>query len=200
MVRMRLPHLLAILVGLLPAAGCKYVTEVNVDCGDAGAGGSAPAADAGPKTRGAFHLIHSASASGCNIFDFTAVVGEVDKDSVTTWATDGEHGVEVSCNQIGVLRGVVDDTEGASGNRLEVDVNLADTMPTKDKPTSGMAIYSSTVKTAGQPFSGKCDFWLEGSESVGDGKAWMSFSCASVSSAQTTCSVQYGAFAFENCW
>jgi hypothetical protein len=202
MARMRPAHLLALLVGLLPAVGCKYVTEVNVDCGDAGAGagGSATTHDAGSKTRGAFFLNHSAANAGCNIFDFTAQVGALSKDQITTMVADGEDGAVVSCNQIGVLRGVVDDTEGTTGTRLEVDVELADSMPTKDKPTNGAAIYSSIIKTAGEPFFGKCSFWLEGSESVGNGKAWMSFSCATANSAQTSCSVQAGTFAFENCW
>jgi len=57
------------------------------------------------------------------------------------------------------------------------------------------------VKTASNAFTGACQFYFEAnsSEGVDVGKIWVAFTCPSVSSSQTTCSVQKACAIFENC-
>jgi hypothetical protein len=180
--------------------------------GSDGAGAAAPdGGSVGPTADGAFSLTTtSGDPQACMINGNTAQVGVVDAESRQLVVTDGVGGVHVSCAVSPVsgttafdVHGLIDDTAG-SGNYLEIQIAGIPAGASEAIPAHGTVVFSAPW-TAGAPYQGGCGFYFAAGtkgrvEVTADvGRAWLSFSCAGLTSGTSTCPLQQGYAIFENC-
>lgn len=163
---------------------------------------------------GAFFLaLINDDPSKCMITGHTAQVGGVDAQNRNMVVTDGSSVVDggpathVSCSVTGTstfkVHGLIDDGAN-SGNTLEILIDGIAAGATQANPGKGTAVFTAPW-TAGNGYGGNCDFWFTPTtgEAVdvkgGVGRAWVTFSCAGVSSGMSTCPLKTGFAIFENC-
>jgi hypothetical protein len=138
----------------------------------------------------------------CMISGHTDQVGAIDAQERKTVLTDGVMNTKVSCTVLNAqapfdVHAVLDDTAN-TGNYFEMLIPAISTSNKVDSPAAGNVIFSD-VKTAGNAFSGNCNFYIEGKEGVAAGKIWVSFSCDEVSFGMSSCPLKQGYAIFENC-
>ena len=163
--------------------------------------------------RGAHVLHHVAGESGRkgfrlplgeideNIGDLVRFVGEIDAATRTNVIPDAVGGTTVSCEVLGSFQahGKIDDLAN-TGNYLEIDIPSITPAASESAPAQG-AISFSGPWTAGNAFSGNCDFYFTPGtpETVDTGKIWVTFTCPGLQSGLSTCPLQIGYAIFENC-
>ena len=162
---------------------------------------------------GAFYLALVSPGGQCMINGHTAQVGGIDAANRNTVVTDGTSAVDggpvthVTCSVTGTttfnVHGKIDDIDN-SGNSLEMIIGGIAAGATEANPAKGSAVFTAPW-TAGNGYSGPCNFWFSPmtKEAVdvtgGVGRAWVSFSCAALSSGMSTCPLKTGFAIFENC-
>ncbi|MFT3768132.1 MAG: hypothetical protein QM820_21995 [Minicystis sp.] len=157
---------------------------------------------------GAFFIATSQpDPSVCIHVGHTTQVGTVDSTQRTTVVTDGVDGINVSCTVESLagsmtppylVKGKID-ALSKSGNYMELLIPSISPNAKPDAPAQGSVVFSDP-KTAGNPYSGPCDFYFEQSnQTVDNGRAWLSFKCAELTSSMSKCPLTTGYVILENC-
>ncbi|APR86153.1 Hypothetical protein A7982_11502 [Minicystis rosea] len=142
----------------------------------------------------------------CSHAGHTVQVGAVDSVQKTTVIIDGTDQITVDCNVVSLkesgapfkVQGKID-AQLKSGNYMEIAIPSISPSATADAPAAGSIVFSDP-KTAGQPYSGSCDFYFEQkNQTVADGRIWVSFKCDALTSGMSTCPLKQGYAIFENC-
>lgn len=178
-----------------------------VGTGGSGGGGGSTSSSSSSGTvsstpDGAFFLaVEQGGTAQCPIADHTAAVGEIDAATRTNVIPDAVGGTTVSCEVLGSFQahGKIDDLAN-TGNYLEIDIPSITPAASESAPAQG-AISFSGPWTAGNAFSGNCDFYFTPGtpETVDTGKIWVTFTCPGLQSGLSTCPLQIGYAIFENC-
>lgn len=175
-------------VGFLMSAGCSEPVPVSAD--------------------GAFFIATiQDNPLACHIAGHTVQVGAVDATSKGTVIVDGTDMIRVDCSVASIagsgsapfaVQGRID-ALAKSGNYMEIAIPSISPGATLDAPAKGSIVFSDP-KTAGQPYSGSCDFYFEKqNQTVADGRIWVSFQCDALTSGMSTCPLKQGYAIFENC-
>jgi len=138
----------------------------------------------------------------CMIAGHTVQVGAIDAQEKKTVLTDGTDKTKVSCTVLNAtapfdVHAVLDDSL-KTGNYFEMLIPAISASNKVDSPAAGNVIFSAPY-TAGNAFSGACNFYFEGKEGVDAGKIWVSFQCDGLTFGMSTCPLKQGYAIFENC-
>ena len=139
----------------------------------------------------------------CKIGGQTAQVGAIDSTERKTVITDGTNNASIRCEVEGTtapfkVHGAIDDLAN-SATYFEISIPSITSDASIDAPAVGSISFSSSW-TAGEPYSGPCNFYFEGTkESVASGRIWVSFQCDALTSNMSTCPLKQGYAIFENC-
>ncbi len=133
----------------------------------------------------------------------TEQVGGVSPIEFNLRKRDTEGGARLACSVTQVAGGFAAVGTIADGaNRLDFKIPLIDPTTSAMKQVPGTVVYSSpeTVSPYASP-SGKCNFYKSPSGQIDAGKLWVTFSCVEVDncSQQSSCSIDQGTVAMENC-
>jgi hypothetical protein len=141
--------------------------------------------------------------SPCRVKFHTGQVGGVNTNEFNVRKRDTEGGARLACSVTHsgngfAIQGTIED----GSDRLSVRVDAIDAMATLMKPAVGQVAYASptTVNSYGSP-PGKCNFWRSAKGEIDAGKMWIDFSCSTVDdcSHDSSCTIQQGTIAMENC-
>jgi hypothetical protein len=138
----------------------------------------------------------------CMIAGHTVQVGAIDAQVKKTVLVDGTNKTVVQCTVLNdtapfQVHASLDDTAN-TGTYFEIVIPSIGPGAKSDSPATGTVIFSDP-KTAGNAFSGQCNFFIEGNEGIASGKVWVSFNCDGVSFGMSTCPLKTGFAIFENC-
>jgi len=147
----------------------------------------------GPAVIGAYEISFGQGQSGaCGLGPHSGQVGSVTDTEKQSLQRDGENLIQMSCIVTGSgstfrVVGEIDDNEA---NFLAFDIPSLDTGATRDNPSLGSVQYQA-AETQGAVYSSvgdqPCEFFLEGSETIQPGAAWLSFRCPNVIDGSSTC-------------
>ncbi len=149
----------------------------------------------GPAAIGAYEITFNQGQSGaCGLGPHNGQVGSITDTEKQDLKKDGENLVKMSCIVTGSgnsfrVAGEIDDNKA---NFLSFEIPNLDTGATRDNPSFGSVQYQS-VTTQGAVYSSTddqpCEFFLEGSETIQPGAAWVSFRCPAVIDSTSTCAL-----------
>jgi hypothetical protein len=151
-------------------------------------------------------VVNMTAGAGCTVAVNTRMLGQVDNQMVAQRVVDqmavtgGTAHVQCTVAPAGAgfhVTGVA--TVG--GNSLQINVPTIAMSASKASPAVGSIDYTSDA-TMTLYNSTMCDFFFDGNESIGAGKAWLSFTCAAVTNhtqPPSACPILESYVVFENC-
>lgn len=146
----------------------------------------------GPAVIGAYEVTFGQGQTGaCGLGPHNGQVGSVTDTEKQDLKKDGENLVEMSCLVTGSGSSfrVVGEIDDNNNNLLIFDIPNLDTGATRDNPSPGSVQFqSSTTQTVySSTDEAPCEFFLEGSQTIQPGAAWVSFRCPTVINQMSTC-------------
>jgi hypothetical protein len=155
-----------------------------------------------PIPAGAFSVQFTDTGASCNIASHTVAVGEVGASGDTTLISDGTD-ADVSCSVTPATGGFsVSAKISSRGSFLQVSIAKISNENDESNAAEGRAVFASS-NTAGNnyaPTDVPCTFWFSSADqNVASGAIWASFACPSLTSKDSTCSIQQGFFQVTNC-
>jgi hypothetical protein len=153
-----------------------------------------------PASKGAFYLSFLSNGGDCKVAGHQSQVGGVTAKERQDLKTDTVKGAQIYC---GVFdNGGTFDIEGSirlEDRSLGLSIRGLSAGSTEAAPASGSLNYSSS-ETGGSSFSSKsCTFFFREQEGVAAGRFWADFRCDNFVGGPSTCAVNFGTVALENC-
>jgi len=148
--------------------------------------------------RGAWSLTFESSTAQCDVSAHPAAVGTVAAKGELDLKADGSDEADVSCEVKASGGGF--DVSGKvrfKGQYLSLKIPELRKDATSDEPSVGEVEFV-TGKTV-EIYRGDCNFYFVEDQLVDAGKVWGTFQCSEVLAGESSCGVQVGYFAFENC-
>ncbi len=181
---------------------CSLLTAVAVGFFTMGCSEAVPPANQG-SVQANFRTSSINAELPCNIGVHDMQVGftHATQAGQITYLTDGEGGAKVFCSVRAEgggfnAQGLVE----AGANVFEFNVTLSadNNVGNRAEGTVGYRTVQ-TVTRLDSPKDNLCEFWLNDSQEVAEGRVWAQFECRELANPQRSCGLVESTLAFQNC-